>query len=446
MISIRKKLLTSILLVVFGVTLLLAIITYYSVREEMDEFYDQNLKEVAHTILATGPTKRTVLADRIEIDHKLKGEEEYLTQIWNKNILQYSSHPYVQFPLQQQDGRGLVPFENSKWRFYRKTEGDVTVQLAQDLKERHSIVIEIYGLLLIPIIIQFPILAGLIWMMIGYGLRPLQDISNLIRNRNSTFLKPLSGEGVPVEINVLVQELNNLLLHLEHALTSQREFVADAAHELRTPLTAIRLQLDVLKRADNQTETAEAMDTLEKGIVRSTRLVHQLLELARQEPENIEIEFSNVDLSKIIHDCLAQIAPMAKAKGISMTAQILSQPLVMGNAAKLGIMIENLVTNAVIYTHNGGRVVVTLQSHADKAVLEVADNGIGIAETDKERIFDRFYRVAGTNVMGSGLGLSIVRNIVDLHQGEIKITPGIDGVGTGFHISLKQQTASTFFP
>lgn len=437
MISIRKKLLTSILLVVSGVTLLLAVITYFSIREEMDEFYDQNLREVAHTILATSPTKRSSLADKIEIDHKLKGEEEYLTQIWNKNALQYSSHPYVEFPLQQIDGTGRVPFENSQWRYYRKSQGDIVVQLAQDLKERHTVVIEIYGFLLIPILIQFPILAGLIWVMIGYSLRPLQDISNLIRNRNSSFLKPISGEGIPVEINVLVQELNNLLSHLEQALEHQGQFVADAAHELRTPLTAIKLQLNVLRRADNEIESIEAMDTLEKGVLRSTRLVQQLLELARQEPEKIEVEFSMIDLSGVIGECIEQVMPMARSKEISVASRILSHQLIKGNIAKLSVMIGNLITNAILYTNEKGRVEVTLRADLGKVILEVSDNGIGISAEDRKRIFDRFYRVAGTGEIGSGLGLSIVQSIANQHNATIDITDGIDGAGTSFRVSFK---------
>lgn len=439
MISIRRKLISSILLVIFVITALLAVITYFCVREEMDEFYDENLKLVAHTILATGPTASTKVDD-IEIDHKLRGEEEYLTQVWNNGKLEYSSHPYVNFPFQNKDGKGRVQFSDSTWRFYSKTHGDITVQLAQDLKERHTVVLEIYGFLLIPIAIQFPILAGLIWLMIGYGLKPLRDISTLIRNRNSSFLEPLPNDKVPVEITVLVNELNDLLSRLKKALEAQRRFTADAAHELRTPLTAVRLQLDILKRADDEEEKQAALFTLEKGVLRSTHLAQQLLELARQEPENIEIAFTNVDLAHIIEECVEQAAPLAQAKNITIVPKIFARPFIEGNGVKLAVMIGNLITNAVTYTNENGHVEITLRHDKSGIVLDVADDGIGIPAHARDRIFDRFYRVAGTGVTGSGLGLSIVRSVADLHKADIAISSGIGGKGTTFQVIFDEQT------
>lgn len=435
MISIRRNLLRTILLVVFAVTFLLAVITYFSVREEMDEFYDENLKQVARTILNITPADRAqpYFGDP---NAPLHGEEEYLTQVWHKDILQYSSHPHVKFPLQAADGRGRSAFEGSTWRYYRQTNGDTTVQLAQNLKERRSVVLEIYGYLLIPIFIQFPILAFLIWISIGYGLRPLGSISSLIKNRSPSFLEPLPSDDVPVEINVLVNALNDLLARLKQALEAQRQFTADAAHELRTPLTTIRLQLDILKRADDEKETKAAIATLEKGVLKSTRLVHQLLELARQEPENVELPFSHIDLAQIVEDCVEQAQPLSQAKNISITSKTIDHPTVTGSAPKLAVMIGNLINNAITYTPAHGRVEITLRQDGQQAVLDIADNGIGIPPEVRTRIFDRFYRIPGSNTAGSGLGLSIVRNIADFHKAKIEVFEGLGGVGATFRIIL----------
>ncbi len=437
MISIRKKLLKSILTVSFIVTLLLATITYFTVREEMDEFYDANLKLVANTILATGPTANNTLSTDDDVDPKLRGEEEYLTQVWSNGNLEYSSHPFVEFPLQNKDGKGRVEFNGSKWRFYSKTKGHLTVQLAQDLKERHSVVIEIYGFLLIPIIIQFPILAGLIWMLVGFGLKPLSDVSNLIRNRNPSFLEPLPHEQVPIEVYALINELNALLARLKTALESQRQFTADAAHELRTPLTAVRLQLDILKRAEGAQEITQALNTLERGVLRSTHLAQQLLELARQEPENIEILFSTIELSTIVQECVEQALPIAKAKNIHLTQEIIDRPSLEGNASKLTVMLGNLISNAINYTPEGGSVVVKLSKEHGRPSLEVSDDGVGIPVADRQRVFDRFYRVSGTGVMGSGLGLSIVRSVADLHKAEIQLFEGLGEKGTTVRVIFR---------
>lgn len=433
MISIRKKLISSILLVVFLVTIFLAVITYFSVREEMDEFYDENLKLVANAILETSPTSRTE-STNLEINNKPHGEEEYLTQVWSNGKLKYSSHPYVNFPFQNKNGKGRVNFNGSTWRFYKKSMGDITVQLAQDLKERHTVVVEIYGFLLIPIAIQLPLLAVLIWLIIGYSMKPLNDISSLIKNRNSSFLEPLPNDGVPIEMTIFVNELNNLLARLKQSLQAQRRFTADAAHELRTPLTAVRLQLDILKRADDNEEKKIALKTLEKGVLRSTHLVQQLLELAQQEPETAEEAFSKIDLAQVVEECIEQATPMARAKNINIDTKIFSCPFITGNGMKLTVMIGNLINNAVVYTNKNGRVAVTLHHDKNKIILEVADNGIGIPEHLHDRIFDRFYRVSGTGTTGSGLGLSIVRSVADLHKADISVSDGIRGKGTTFEV------------
>lgn len=433
MISIRRKLLRSILLVIFTVTVLLALITYFTVREEMDEFYDENLKQVAYTILATGPTGKVALTSNLE-SHKLRGEEKYLRQVWINGALAYSSHPHIEFPLQDHDGKGRAQFRDSRWRFYRQSNGDTIVQLAQDLKERHSVVVEIYGFLLIPIVIQFPILAGLIWLMIGRGLKPLADISSLIKNRNPSFLEPLPSEKVPFEISALVHALNDLLFRLRAALEAQRRFTADAAHELRTPLTAVRLQLDILKRAHDEDERATALQTLEKGVLRSARLAHQLLELARQEPENAEIPFARLNLAHVVEEAIEQALPIAQVKNITIDSEVAGGLFLSGNAHKLAVMTANLINNAVTYTKDNGHIEVKLYRDGTQIVLDVADDGIGISEKDRERIFDRFYRVTGTGTIGSGLGLSIVRNVVDLHKADIQISGGIGGKGTTFQV------------
>lgn len=434
MTSIRRKLIASILSVVLFVTLFLATATYFSVREEMDEFYDENLKQVAQMILNTKPDADITSLSKTEIDTKLRGEEEYLIQVWHAGELEYSSHPTVDIPFYTTDGYKRISFRNGTWRFYKESYGETSVQLAQDLNERHSIVIELYGALLLPILLQLPILAGLIWVLIGHGLKPLSHISSLIKNRNPSFLDSLPDEDIPVEVNVLVDSLNGLLRRLKEALETQRRFTADAAHELRTPLAAIRLQLDILKRADNVEEKADALHTLEKGILRSTRLVEQLLELARQEPENAETAFAPVDLADIVKEAVDQNHPISQSKNITLKTEILHRSCVDGNTQKLSVMIGNLIGNAIGYTKNGGHVEVTLRQDDTKIILDIADDGIGIAQKDRERIFDRFYRVAGTGATGSGLGLSIVRSIADIHRAEIEILEGLKGKGTTFRV------------
>ncbi len=438
MMSIRKKLIISILSTIFLVTLLLALITYLSLREEMDEFYDENMRQVAITVLSTAGSGEIKRPDHIPAGRKLRGEEKYLTQIWQNGVLKYSSYPTVEFPLQEQSGKGKTEFNGGTWSYYKETNGAISVQLSQDLKERHSIVFEIYGLVLIPIILQLPVLAVLIWFLIGYGLKPLYAISNLIKNRDPYFLEPLPGDRIPDEVNVLVDALNGLLARLGQALELQRRFTADAAHELRTPLTAVRLQLDILNRADNEEEKKAALITLEKGVQRSIHLVQQLLELARQEPENAEAQFSPMDLTYLIEESVDHIIPIARSKHITLTSHIDGKPIVYANESKLSLMLSNLLSNAVAYTKQGGHVEIRLRNEGDTVILDVADDGIGIKPKDRERVFDRFYRVIGNESSGAGLGLSIVKSVAQLHNADITVSEGLNGKGTCFSVHFRK--------
>lgn len=433
--SIRKKLLISILSVIAFVTLVLAIATYFSVREEMFEVYDENMKQIAIVLARTGLEDEKVSMQYASTRDKLDGEEEFLIQIWRGGILKYTSHPAIDFPLQNHpDGDGSAIHKDKKWHFYRLRHDEDVIQIAQDLHQRHYVIAEISHVLIVPIIIQFPLLALLIWILVGYGLQPLNRISDLIKKRTASFLKPLPEENVPVEISSLVHALNDLLSRLQTALEIQRRFTADAAHELRSPLTAIRLQLDLLQRAGSNTEKTEAINALEKGVNRSIRLVQQLLELARQEPENAETPFTSVELAAIIQEQVDHALPISQAKHIALTTDLKTPTHIMGNSAKLSVMIGNLINNAITYTQDGGKIQITLIEQSAMIVLDVSDNGIGIKSDDRQRIFDRFFRVAGTGAIGSGLGLSIVKTVAELHDIQINVLDGIDGKGTTFRL------------
>lgn len=436
--SIRRRLLVSILSVIALVTLLLAVATYFSIRDEMDELYDENMAQVAVVLARTGLQDENISMAQASARETLKGEEEFLIQIWRGKNLAYTSHPAIRFTLQGLDGNGFghTIFQGGKWHYYYLRHDRDVIQIAQDLEKRHAVITEIYRVLVVPILIQLPLLAGLIWVLVGYGFRPLTRVSNLIRKRTAAFLEPLPEDSVPAEIKVLVDALNDLLIRLKSALETQRRFTADAAHELRTPLTAIRLQLDILHRATSAGEKQEALETLEKGVARSIRLVQQLLELARQEPENVDTPFSVVNLGHVIEAAMQQAIPFGRSKNIELTVDIEDNLTLRGNAPHLSVMIENLVNNAILYTPEHGHARVEASRNGTHIVIEVKDDGIGIAPKDRERIFDRFYRVAGTGMTGSGLGLSIVRTIADLHGIEIEVREGLGGKGTNFRLVI----------
>lgn len=432
MTSIRKRLLLFILSILALATLAICIATYLGIRHEMDELYDANMRQLATT--ASGLIGENTLPVRPYSSNEWpKGEEVFLVQVWKDGVLEYSSHPAADFPLQNKKGHRRVEFRDEEWGFYQETINSHVIQVAQSLHVRHEVIHEVYNAIIIPILIQFPVVAFLVWFFVGYGFRPLSRISDLIQKRTADFMEPIAAENTPDEIRSLILALNDLLRRLKISLETQRQFTADAAHELRTPLTAVKLQLDLLQRAEKPDERIEAMNTLERGVDRSIRLVSQLLEMARQEPNAEMAEFSTFNLKSLVENTMHEQEPMARAKTIGITAET-QDATIHADKASLAIMVGNLLGNAITYTNAGGHIFLKTYLAEGTPVFEIADDGIGISAADKPRIFDRFYRVMGTGTTGSGLGLSIVKTIADRHSIRIEVSDGIGGKGTSFRL------------
>jgi two-component system OmpR family sensor kinase len=290
-----------------------------------------------------------------------------------------------------------------------------------------------------PLLALIPILAVLIWIVVGRALRPLQALSRDVRARSASDLAALPFGGLPDEVRPLVSSLNDLLQRLQRAIESQGQFVADAAHELRTPLTAVQLQLQVLQRAESQPERDAALERLGEGIRRSTHLVQQLLTLARQEPGSVAPEKESIDLCALAERVASDFEPLARDKAIDLKLD-LRAAVVPGETEGLRVMLNNLVENAIRYTPAGGRVSLIVHRDDREATVEVDDTGPGIAEDQRARVFDRFYRAtrsdSSSESEGSGLGLAIVKRVVDRHSGRIDLATGSSGIGLSVIVRL----------
>ena len=250
-----------------------------------------------------------------------------------------------------------------------------------------------------------------------------------MRRREPSTLEPLPENGLPEEVAPLVEELNALLARLGEALERQKRFTADAAHELRSPLTALAMQLDLAARAASPADSRAALNGLRAGVKRATRLVEQLLTVARLEPEAARAQFRTVDLAGVAAGAIAEVEPFAEAKRIELRLGRMDKAPVLGDEAALGTLVRNLVDNAVRYTPAGGRVSIAVHADGEAARLSVEDSGPGIPLAERERVFDRFYRVLGSGGEGSGLGLAIVREIARLTVQPCAWTPVRPGRG-----------------
>jgi len=340
--------------------------------------------------------------------------------------------------LASREGYSDVQLNGEKWRVLARwdADGEYQAQVAERHAPRGELARHIALRMLLPALAALPLLALLIWLGVSKGLAPLGRIARDVASRAPQHLAPLDIQQSPREILPLVEALNGLFGRLNQALENERRFTADAAHELRTPLAALRVQAQVALRAQEDSERRHAIEQVLEGTDRATHLVEQLLTLARLDPDTARATHQPLDLRVVATEILSALAPAAVAKRIELSLTEGSPVMVQGDAAILGVLLRNLVDNAVRYTPEGGTVTVAVNSDHGSAVLEICDTGPGILPEERGRVLERFYRGLGTGQSGSGLGLSIVKRIAQLHGGELHLGEGAGGKGLKVRVLL----------
>ncbi|HEY0844845.1 MAG TPA: ATP-binding protein [Noviherbaspirillum sp.] len=350
---------------------------------------------------------------------------DFVIQIWTDDgVRVYQSRPYRTLPEQGALGYSNVTLGNGDWRVYGVQNGTRVIQVAQktDVRRDRAISLAVHSLW--PVLAVSLLLFAVAWWVVTASLAPLNRIGQDLANRNADSLAPVSDKGVPQEVSLLVAELNSLLARMAKALQSQQRFVADAAHELRSPLTALKLQVQTLARAKDDAARAQAVVRLQGGVDRASRLVEQLLALARQDPLSETGELKPIPLTACIEAAAGDVAPIASQRHIRLEYGAYTHADIIGDSESVRVLVRNLLDNAVRYTPEHGRVRIDLTCNEASVRLTVQDSGPGIPEEERSRIFDRFYRVPGTSQTGSGLGLAIVKAIADRHNASLSIGAG----------------------
>ncbi len=443
--SLRAKLLVLLLAIISAAWVATAAFIYFDAHHEIDELFDAQLAQSARVLLAqAGHDLKDAREDDDGIASEVasgghKYERKIAFQIWDEHgrlLLRSASAPAE--PLtRQENGFAETMIEGKPWRVYSQQdeEGEIRVQVGERHAVRNELAASVAQRLLLPLGVALPVLALLIWFAVGKGLSPLRRIGSEVAQRDPANLAPLEARTAPAEITPLLHALNGLLGRLETALESERRFTADAAHELRTPLAALKIQAQVARRAENAEQRGAALDNLILGVDRATHLIGQLLTLARLEPTGGSAALMACDLARISRQTLADLAAAAQDNEIELELDSPDSVPITGNADMLGILLRNLVDNAIRYTPRGGKVSVSLVTDQGRARLEVTDSGPGIPEQERQRVFDRFYRILGNEAAGSGLGLSIVKRIADYHGASLSLADGERG--TGLRVSVE---------
>jgi two-component system sensor histidine kinase TctE len=342
-------------------------------------------------------------------------------------------------------------------------------QVAETLDKRALLANEIIKGVILPQFIILPIVLALVWFALARGLSPLAELQARIRARPPDDLSPIDTRQVPEEISPLVRSLNDMLERLSLSIEMQKRFIADAAHQMKTPLAGMRMQSELALRQTDQKEIHRSLLQMAKSSEAATRLVNQLLALARAEnQQQTGNPFVLLELSEMARDIVQDWVPASFSHQIDLGFEQPSHPVIIsGNPIMLRELLSNLIDNALRYTPAGGSVTVRVRAdseayidgetehkHAGRATLEVEDTGPGIPASERLNVFERFYRILGNNAEGSGLGLAIVREIALQHGAEIDVfsnprshQPKLPGclfrLGFELHASNEQEPVQT---
>ena len=422
--SLRARLLASLLAGVVLVGVTGGWIVYRNALAEADAFFDYHLRQTA-LILRDEPVEY-LLAPRLP---STDAAYDFVVQVWSLDgVRVYLSRPHAVLPDITTLGFSTVTTREGRWRVFGVQAMTRVIQVAQPMSVREQRAAELALQTLKPFALLLPVLALVIWFAVGHALEPLRRLTAQVKSRRVNALDALPATQLPDEVQPLVLALNDLLGRLRAALERERAFMADAAHELRTPLTALHLQMGMLARASSEAEREAAMETLSAGVQRAIRLIEQMLALARQEPR-ADSQPVPVRLDELAREIVTELVPLADAGRIDLGVAAAQPAIVAGDADALRTLLRNLVDNAVRYTPAGGRVDVMVESTAAGARVTVTDDGPGVPPEERARLFDRFYRRAGTTPTGSGLGLAIVKAIADAHGATVTLTAGPTGRG-----------------
>lgn len=332
------------------------------------------------------------------------------------------------------DGIQTIEVEHEAYRVLVKTvSSGERIAIAQETAIRNEIAEAGALHTLIPFLILLPILLLAIAIIVRKLFSPITELSKEIDLRREADLHPFQTEGLPLEIRSFVIAINRLLEKVSLSIAAQRRFITDAAHELRSPLTALSLQAEYLSNAEMSTQAIERVSMLRRGLERSRHLLNQLLEFARLQSTTTS-NISKVSIKRVYRDVLEDLYPLAEAKKIDIGITDSDDVELTADETDLTILLKNLVDNAIRYSPDGGKIDLSVKLVTNQAQLIVTDSGPSIPMEYRQRVMDPFYRLVGNSEVGSGLGLSIVKQIVVKMNGEIHLEYSNPSENTGLTV------------
>ena len=444
--SLKRRLLFWLLGTVTLIWLATALLSFLDAQREINELLDAHLAQSASLLLVQlrsdgdgdedDDDERYERLEEIDTEHAPalhRYGRQVAFQIWwrGQRLLLHSLHAPNERLSASEQGFSDSLFDGERWRVFSTWDNHDTllIQIGEKTTTRSRIAHEIGEHLLQPLLFALAVLAAIIWFSIGRGLRPLNALSEQVTRRDPANLTPLQTEVIPTEAAPLVASLNRLFERVSAVLENEKRFTADAAHELRTPLAALKAQAQVALAASDDSQRQRALQQVIIGCDRAAHLVEQLLTLARLEPAATAPNRQDIDLRVLAASSIADLVPMAFQKHIDIELNEGAPVKAQGDPGLLQILLRNLLDNAIRYSPPESAVTVTLALDNDRPTLTIADQGPGLTPEQQNNVWQRFYRVLGSEQSGSGLGLSIVKRIADIHNAEITTGPGSESQG-----------------
>jgi two-component system sensor histidine kinase QseC len=439
--SLKQRLLAVVLTAVSLAWLGAALITYLDARHELDELLDAHLAQASTLLMAQSAEElEDIKAEHAPLLHEYSRDIAF--QLWDKHQqLRLHSANAPSQALAHTEGFSTRLIDGYTWRVFSmwNNEHDVLIQVAERMDMRQHLAKDITERLLLPLALTLPILAVLLWWLIGKGLSPLLRLTQALNQRTANNLSPITLQAPP-EVAPLITRLNQLFTRISDLIEQERRFTADAAHELRTPIAGIQAQVQVAQAAQQVPERQNALSNALQGCQRATHLISQLLTLARLESYS-QAQWVLCDLLSLSQQSLAELATQAHSQQHQLELCELNTPIyVQGLPTLLQVLLRNLLDNAIRYTPASTSIQVCVLQQAKQVIWQVADNGSGLAEAELANISQRFYRALGTQASGSGLGLSIVQRIAHIHQASLHIRNRAQGSGLIVEIIFEQAT------
>ena len=334
----------------------------------------------------------------------------------------------------------------SAYGVFRGTQTPVaTIIFAETLVKRSRLAQHVLFTIIMPLLLLTLVVAALVWYGVRSGLAPLNDLASTLSKRGWGDLRAVGGEQVPGEVRPLIAELDSLMQRLEAAQSAQQRFISEAAHQLRTPLAGLTAQVERALLVKDVESMKPALTQLGSSSRRLARLVNQLLTLAKAEPgNNPQHELASLDLSTIVQETCREWVPEALRKNVDLGFAGETDPVqIVGHELLVAEMLDNLIDNALRYGAQPGQSVTVRLAARPHVEIVVEDEGPGILENERGRIFERFHRLPGSAPGGCGLGLAIVREIARLHGAEVSVETPASGVGTAFRVRFLEESVRT---